>query len=261
MRPVLALRSPVVTLHGRVFTAAIPAALALLAPAAAGAACAQRPLDQIAREVPVVVTATAQSGPVARNGLGLLSPATFKVTAYDQGSGPQEIKVRTALTEDPGGLAAQPDGVNPIPGQTWRLWGTLGPDNVLKTSICLGSTLAGASQSPAISSGRRTTTLRAASFAGVAHSGQAPTLTAPRSGKIVLRVPATEANNFTVSQGLARSIVAVRMIRGAATTTVPARWSPADGALTTKLSVPASGTATVVVITRGASYAARLRAG
>lgn len=249
------------TLHGRALTAAIPAAIALLAPAAAGAACAQRPLEQVAREVPVVVTATAQAGPLARNGLGLLSPAIFKVAAYDQGSGPQEIKVRTALTEDPGGLAAQPDGVNPIPGQTWRLWGTLGPDNVLKTSVCLGSTLAGASVSPAITSGRRTTTLRAATFAGVAHTGQAPTLTAPRGGKVVLRVPATDANNLTVSQGLARSIVAVRITRGATTTSPPTRWSASDGALTTRIAVPASGTATVIVITRGASYAARLRAG
>lgn len=249
------------TLHGRLFTAAIPAAIALLAPAAAGAACAQRPLDQIARETPVVVTATAQSGPVARNGLGLLSPATFKVLAYDQGSGPQEIKVRTALSEDPGGLAALPDGVNPIPGQTWRLWGTIGPDGLMKTSICLGSTLAGAAVSPAITAGRRTTTLRAATFAGVAHNGQAPAVTGPRGGKVVLRVPATEANNLTVSQPLARSIIAVRITRGTTTTSLPARWSATDGALTTRIAVPASGTATVVVITRGASYAARLRAG
>ena len=52
--------------------------------------------------------------------------------------------MRTALTEDPGGLAAMSEGVNPIAGQTWRLWGTLGADGVLQTSVCLGSTLAGA---------------------------------------------------------------------------------------------------------------------
>ena len=130
-------------LHGRSFAAIVPAALALLAPAAAGAACAQRSVDQIAREAPIVVTAKAQPGPVARNGVGLLSPATFKVVAYDQGTGPQEIKVETALTDGPGGLTAVSEGVNPMAGQTWRLWGTLGDDGVLQTNVCLGSTLAG----------------------------------------------------------------------------------------------------------------------
>ena len=90
-------------LQGRSFAAAVPVVIAVLSPAAAGAACAQRPLDQVAREVPVVVTATAQPGPAARNGVGLLSPATFKVTAYDQGAGPEEIKVETALTDGPAG--------------------------------------------------------------------------------------------------------------------------------------------------------------
>ena len=148
LRPLSALRSPVVNLHGRSLAVAVPAALALIAPAAAGAACAQRSIEDLARTAPVVVTAKAQPGPVARNGLGLLSPATFKVVAYEQGTGPQEIKVRTALTEDPGGLAAMSDGVNPMAGQTWRLWGTLGADGVLQTSVCLGSTLAGVQQTP-----------------------------------------------------------------------------------------------------------------
>jgi hypothetical protein len=249
-----------VILHGRSLAAAVPAALALIAPAAAGAACAQRPLEQIAREVPVVVTAKAQPGPVARNGLGLLSPATFKVVAYDQGSGPQEIKVRTALTEDPGGLAAMSEGVNPIAGQTWRLWGTLGADGVLQTNVCLGSTLAGFQQTPSLVSGRRTTTLRAASLAGVPRAGQPPTLTVPRGGKVVLRMATSEAN-FPVSQSTARSIVAVPIKRGATTTSLTSRWSAFQGVLSTKLTAPLSGTATIVVITRGASYAARLRAG
>ena len=235
--------------------------LALVAPAAAGAACAPKPLDQLAREAPVVVTAKAQPGPVARNGLGLISPATFKVVAYDQGSGPQEIKVRTALTEDvAGNLTALSDGVNPIAGQTWRLWGTLGADGVLQTTVCGGSTLAAVSRTPSLVAGRRSTTLRPASIAGVPHAGTTPTLVAPRGGKVVLRLPATEANG-PVSQAAARAIVAVRLIRGAATTSVASRWSAGDAVLSTKLSVPATGTSTVVVITRGASYAAKLRAG
>ncbi len=247
-------------LHGRSLAAAVPAALALIAPAAAGAACAQGPLEGFVRQVPIVVTAKAQPGPVARNGLGLLSPATFKVVAYDQGSGPQEIKVRTALTEDAFGLAAVSEGVNPIAGQTWRLWGTLGADGVLQTNVCLGSTLAGAQQTPTLVTPRRSTALRAANFAGVPHAGQPPTVTAPRGGKVVLRLPTSEAN-FPVSQARARSIVAVRVRRGATTTSLTPRWSAFQGVLSAKISAPLSGTATVVVITRGASYAARLRAG
>ncbi len=247
-------------LHGRSLAAAVPAALALIAPAAAGAACAQRPLEDLARTVPVVVTAKAQPGPVARNGVGLLSPATFKVVAYDQGAGPQEIKVQTALTEGAGGLAAVSEGVNPMAGQTWRLWGAFGADGVLQTNVCLGSTLAGVQRTPSLVAGRRSTTLRAANLEGIARAGQPPTLLAPRGGKVVLRLPASEAN-FPVTQTVARSIVAVRVKRGATTTSIAPRWSAAEGVLSAKLAVPASGTVTVVVITRGASYAARLRAG
>ena len=246
--------------HGRSLAAVVPVALALVAPAAAAAACAPRPIDQLVREAPIVLTAKAQPGTLARNGIGLLSPATFKVVAYDQGSGPQELKVQTALTEGPGGLVAGTDGVNPMAGQTWHLWGSLGADGVFQTTVCLGSTLAGAQQAPTLSAGRRRTPLRAANFAGVPRGGALQTVTVPRGGKTVLQVPAREAN-FPVSPTAAKAIVAVRLIRGATTTTVPARWSAKEGVLSTKLSAPASGTATVVVITRAAAYAARLRAG
>lgn len=247
-------------MHGRALAVAIPAILALIAPAAASAACSQRPLDQIAREVPVVVTAKAQPGPLARGGIGLLSPATFKVVAYDHGSGPQEIKVQTALSDGPGGLVAAADGVNPSAGQTWRLWGTLGADGVLQTNVCLGSTLAGIRQTPSLAVGQRSAALRSASFDGVARGGQLPTVTVPRGGRAILRLPATEAN-FPVSPGLAKSIVAVRVKRGSTTTTYPARWSASDGVLSAKVAAPQSGTTTLIVITRAASFAARLRAG
>jgi len=246
--------------HGRSLAAAAAVALALVAPAAAGAACAPRALDQLARAAPVVVTATAQPGPMARNGVGLLTPATFKVVAYDQGTGPQEIRVQTALTEGPGGLTAISDGVNPMAGQTWRLWGTLGADGVLQTTMCMGSTLAGFQQTPSLAVGRRTTALRAASLAGVARAGLLPTVTVPRGGKVVLRL-ATSGANFPVSAMLAKSLVAVRVTRGATNTTYPARWSAKDGVLSTRLPAPSGGTSTLVVITRSASFAARLRAG
>lgn len=255
-----ALRSCVVNLHGRSLAAVVPVALALVSPAAAGAACAQRPIDQIAREVPIVVTAKAQPGPVARNGVGLLAPATFKVVAYDKGSGPTDLKVQTALSAGPGGLTANSVGVNPSAGQTWRLWGTIGADGVMQTNVCLGSTLAGIRHTPSLAVGARSATLRVSSLDGVARGGQLPTVTVPRGGRALLKLAATEAN-FPVSPALARSIVAVRVRRGTTTTTYPARWSASDGVLSARVSAPRSGTSTIVVITRAASFAARLRAG
>jgi len=260
-RPIGPLRSRVVLKLRRPFALAVPALIALSVPATAGAVCAQSPLADLARTTPVVVTATAEAGPIAQNGIGLLSPARFHVIAYDQGQGPAEIKVQTALTKDAsGGLVAGEDGVNPRAGQTWRLWGTLGPDGVLQTSTCLGSTLMVHAQAPTVAVGARTTSLRKASFAGVARSGALPTVTVARGTKAVLQVPASEANVF-VPPALARSLVTVRITHGATTTTLNARWSASDGLLGTKLAAPASGTSTVVVITRAASYALRLRAG
>jgi len=245
---------------GRSFILAVPAAIALTVPATAGAVCAQSPLADIVRTTPIVVTATAEPGPLAQSGIGLLSPAGFHVIAYDQGQGPSEIKVQTALTKDAAGLVAAEDGVNPIAGQTWRLWGTLGADGVLQTSTCLGSTLMVSGPAPTAQVGARKTSLRKASFAGVARGGTLPTVTVGRGAKALLQVPAREAI-VPVSPALAKSLVTVRVTHGAETTTLNARWSASDGLLGTKLAAPASGTSTVVVITRAASYALRLRAG
>jgi len=239
---------------------AAPAAIALTVPATAGAVCAQRPLADLVRGAPVVVIATAQPGPLAQNGVGLLSPATFRVVAYDQGTGPQEIKVQTALTNGSGGLVVAEDGVNPMVAQTWHLWGTLGADGVLQTSTCLGSTLMVTQEAPTLTAGTRSASLRRASFAGVPRSGTLQTVTIARGAKASLQVPAREAN-FPVSAALAKRLVTVRVTHGATTTTVNAHWSARDGLLGTKLAAPASGTSTVVVITRAASYALRLRAG
>jgi hypothetical protein len=242
--------------HGRSLSAALIVASALALPASAAAACATRPLEQVVRETPVVVTAQAQPGPLARNGIGLLSPAAFRAVAYDQGSGSQEIKVQTALSTLPDGeLGAAADGVNPVAGQTWRLWGSFSADGVLQTSVCNGSTLA--AQTPPVLGG---TALRPASIAGAARSGALPTITARRGAKVVLKVAVKEANVPPVSAAVARSLVAVRMKRGAATAPVALTWKASDGQLVAKLRTPASGSAIVIVITRAASFAARVRA-
>lgn len=239
-------------------TAALAIAGLLALPAGASAACALTSLERLARQSPVVVTAKAQPGPLAQNGVGLLSPASFRVVAYDQGSGPREIKVQTALTTGSSGLVAMSEGVNPLAGQTWRLWGAVAPDGSLQTSVCAGSTLAGAQRAPTLSAGRRRATMRVSSFAGVPRSGALPTVVVKRGTKALLRLPSREAN-APMSPTQASTVVALRVIRGA-TTTVLGGWSGrGDGVLSAKLPA-ASGTATVVVITRSASYAAKLRA-
>jgi hypothetical protein len=217
-------------------------------------------LADTVRTTPIVVTATAKAGPTAQNGIGLLSPASFHVIAYDQGQGPSEITVQTALTQTAGVLSGLEDAINPRAGQTWRLWGTFGADGVLQTSICLPSTLMVSASAPSVGVGTRKTSLRKASFAGVARSGALPTVTVGRGAKALLQVPAPAAS-VSVSAATARSLVTVRVTHGATTTTLNARWSASDGLLGTKLTAPASGTSTVVVITRAASYALRLRAG
>jgi hypothetical protein len=246
---------------GRSFALAVPAVIALAVPATAGAACAVSPsLADTARSTPIVVTATAAPGPTAQNGIGLLSPASFHVVAYDQGQGPGDISVQTALTESAGSLVGLEDGINPRPGQTWRLWGTFGADGVLQTSICSPSTLVVGGSSPTVAVGARKTALRKASFAGVARSGALPTVTVKRGAKAVLQVRVPDVNAQELGSR-PKALVAVRITRGATTTTLNPRWSASDELLSTKLSPPASGTSTVVVITRAASYALRLRAG
>ncbi len=246
---------------GRSTALAVPAAIALTVPATAGAACPLTPsLAATVRTTPIVVTAKAAPGPTAQNGIGLLSPASFHVIAYDQGHGPSDIKVRTALTEAGSALSVLEDAINPRAGQTWRLWGTLDADGVLQTGTCGPSTIMVSSPAPTIVARARRTSMRKASFAGVARGGALPTVTVARRAKALLQVPAAEAN-VPVSATVARTLVTVRVTHGARTTTLKARWSASDGLLRTKLAAPATGTSTVVVITRAASYALRLRAG
>ena len=246
---------------GRSLALAVPAALALAVPATAGAACADSPsLADTVRSTPIVVTAKAEAGPTARNGIGLLSPASFRVIAYDQGTGPGEIKVRTALTENAGQLTALEDAINPRAGQTWRLWGTFDADGMLQTSICEPSTLMVSGPVPLVAAGARKTSLRKASFAGLPRGGSLPTVTLKRGAKAVLQIPVVEVN-AQILAARAKALVTVRVTRGATTTTLSPRWSASDELLSTKLSAPVSGTSTVVVITKAGSYALRLRAG
>lgn len=115
-------------------------AAALIAPAGAQASCAATSLAAQVAAAPVVVTATAQPGPTARGGVGLVSPATFRVTRYDKGSGPGTITVATALSKAPDGtIAIGSEGINPLPGQRWQLTGSFDGGGLFTTSVCQGS--------------------------------------------------------------------------------------------------------------------------
>jgi len=118
----------------------------LAAPGVAHAACAPVALtDQIA-SAPVVVTAMALPGATARGGVGLVSPAEFRVVRYEKGSGPGTIEVATALSTLPDGtVSLGAERINPLPGQRWLLWGSFDRSGQFATTTCLGSRRASAS--------------------------------------------------------------------------------------------------------------------
>lgn len=112
---------------------------ALTAPAAAQSTCTPTSLaDQVAN-APVIVSATAEPGTTARGGIGLVSPATFRVTRYEKGSGPGTIQVTTALSNVAGTFEGPNQRINPLPGQRWLLLGSFEPGGVFSTTSCLGS--------------------------------------------------------------------------------------------------------------------------
>ena len=126
--------------HRHGFSALFALVALCAAPGVAQAACARIPLTDRAASAPVVVTAIALPGATARGGVGLISPAKFQVTRYEKGSGPGTIAVATALSKlADGTVGLGAEGINPLPGQRWLLWGSFDQSGVLTTSTCLGS--------------------------------------------------------------------------------------------------------------------------
>ena len=79
-------------------------------------------------------------GPTVRVGgrrvLG--SPARMRVTRYLKGHGPWTVRLDTAITIEPGGISGNEDGIEPQPGQRWKIY-TTSRRQPFATSICAGS--------------------------------------------------------------------------------------------------------------------------
>lgn len=68
----------------------------------------------------------------------LASPARMRVSHYLKGSGPRIVRVDTAVAPVDGGIAVGEDGIEPSPGQRWRIYSG-SSRQPLATSICAGS--------------------------------------------------------------------------------------------------------------------------
>lgn len=236
----------------RSLVAVLSSALLIAAvPAAAHASCAATPLADVLQQTPVVVTAQAQPGATSL-GVGgpLISPATFKVRSWDKGSGAGSLKVTTGSL---GGGQNNSEGIFPLPGQVWRLYGSLDASGTLATSICSGSLAIVSHPAPAIIGGGATTTLKASTVAGAPHAGKLPSAKITRPA--TLRVPVTR--DVPVAQD-----VAVLLVKGGTSKVLKLTFVPVPGekVLTARLAPAAvKRGATLVVVTRSASFAATLR--
>jgi hypothetical protein len=246
--------------HGPVTLLALAAALC--SPAAAHAACAATPLAAQAASTPVIVMATALPGATGRGGVGLLSPATFRVTRYEKGSGPGTIRVGTALSKlADGTVGIGSEGINPLPGQRWLLWGSFDANGIFATSVCAGSHRAFTSiLTPQLrsSSGRVLGTLRRSAYDPAAIPGKAVTV---RRGR-----------PLTLTTGVAapvdRGQDALRLSAGLRAK-VNGRWQALDvswqagpeGQIAVRLKTVPAHTTALLLLTPSGFFAASLRAG
>lgn len=246
--------------HGTTTFLAIVAALA--APAAAHASCAATPLaDQVA-SAPVVVTATALPGAMARGGVGLLSPATFRVTRYDKGSGPGTITVATALSKlADGTLAIGSEGINPLPGQRWLLSGAFDGSGALVTSVCLGSHRAFTSVvAPELrsDSGRSLTSLRRSAYDPAAIPGATVAVRPGRPLTLLTGVSAPVDHR----QATLRLSAGLRVKVAGRWQAVDVPWQAGpDGQIAARLRRLPARTTALLLLTPNGFFAVGLRAG
>ncbi|MBJ7332421.1 MAG: hypothetical protein JHC95_21175 [Solirubrobacteraceae bacterium] len=110
----------------------------LALPASAHAlSCAPEPAVGYFAAADVVVVGQVLDGPRTEWG-ALASPVGLQVTRYEKGAGPAVIRFTTTMSGTSGGIIA--GGLQPSPGQWYRLYGTLSAD-VLDTNPCLGARL------------------------------------------------------------------------------------------------------------------------
>ena len=239
----------------RVLTTAVVAALTVsaAAPAAASAGCAAIPLgDQVSGSA---VIATAEFLPGAGDATGTLqTPARARILSYDKGSGPAELDVSTGL----GSRFFVSEGINPKAGETWRLYGSLSPNGSLGTSLCSGSLVMPAQPATAsITAAGVTRQLAAANTSGRARSGTLATVKMPKRGTVTLK--ATSAGPDAAA---AQSVAALLIGPSGVSKALRVSWTGRSGSVSGKLPKLSLGKkgATLVVITREASFAIRLRA-
>ena len=107
--------------------------------APAAASCLPSPGEQAEYDrAEVVVEGTFDDGPTDPDGR-LVRPAAFDVARYVKGSGPSRLAVQAGPTRYPDGTYSSTSvDINPRAGETWRLYGRHGQDE-LETSACTGS--------------------------------------------------------------------------------------------------------------------------
>lgn len=234
-------------------TALTAVAISLAAPTGANAACARVPLSDMVEFARVVATVDFLEGPADASGT-LRTPAFARVKRFDKGFGPPNVGISTSL----GTLAFGSEGISPKAGERWRIYGTLSGLSSLGTSTCAGSVrIPEQEASASITVGRTTRRLVPASLEGKPHSKSLPKITLSRNGNLTLQAASPALN------ARATEVVAVLLIQsGRAATALKVSWSGSATSLkgqVRKLKVSKKG-AKVVVITREASFAARLSA-
>jgi hypothetical protein len=109
---------------------------------AGAASCAALTPAQQFKAAHVVFDGTMLSGPTVLVGgrPALRSPARVRVIRYLKGHGPVVVRVETGSAAAGGGIVVSEDGIEPLAGQSWRIYSDASRQP-FTTSICAGSRL------------------------------------------------------------------------------------------------------------------------
>lgn len=126
--------------------------------AAHGSSCPPLTLADRTRNHDVIFTAQALPGETDPGGT-LLSPARFRVTRRDKGTGPEIERVTTAVSRYTGpdgreSYATATGGLFARPGVTYRIFGVRSSDGVMSTGACSRSAPAQATGPATVQAGR-----------------------------------------------------------------------------------------------------------
>ncbi len=102
------------------------------------ASCAAVSPEQQFASARLVFVGRMLKGPTIKPGGVLGSPARMRVERYLKGHGPSTVRVDTAVSIDPHGVAVGEDGIMARPGERWKIYTDSGRQP-FSTSICAGS--------------------------------------------------------------------------------------------------------------------------